>query len=596
MKRTLVLTVLVLAAVCTAALLPAVAAAESPSASPAAKSLIFKVGIGEDIDGVNPFSSWSSISWEGFRLNYNFLTWYDKNYKPTPDLATSWESSADGKTWTFKIRDGVKWHDGTPMTAKDIAFTYNYILDGELWAYIQYLEHVTKVEAPDDTTLVITSDRPNAGMLALYIPILPEHLWSKIPTDKAESIKDPPTVGTGPFMFDEVKKSKYVSMKANKDYFEGAPRIDEIYFQIYQSGDTLVQDYKAGNLDIAVFESPTFLRSVKNVPGSKAVAVSRIGFHELGFNTWTSPKSKGNPLLRDARIRQAVHYAIDKDKINAQSMDGQATVGTGVISPAAGDWHWQPTAAEAVTFDPAKAKQILEDAGYKDTDGDGIRETADGTKLSWRFDVMSAYQNDITAGKMIATWLKDVGIDAELNIADEGAFGDRVYDNADMDMFIWSWGGDIDPGFMLSCFTTTQILNWSDSEYGNPTYDDLFKQQAAAVDRAKRVEIVHQMQKLLYDEAPYIILWYNLDVQAYRADKWTGWQLVPPQGVGRPIWTFLRGTYQNVKPAAVVSQTSKGLSTGAIAGIIVAVVVVIGLVVWLVLRRRSGGRNQAEEI
>jgi peptide/nickel transport system substrate-binding protein len=596
MRRTLALTVLVLAAVCAAALLPAVAAAESPSASPAAESLIFKVGIGEDVDGVNPFRDYSSITWEAFRINYNFLTWYDENYKPTPDLAKSWNSSPDGKVWTFNIRKGVKWHDGTPMTARDIAFTYNYIIDNELWMYIQYFEHVTKVEATDDTTLVITSDRPNAGMLALYVPILPEHLWSKIPPAKADKIQDPPTVGTGPFMFNEVKKSKYVSMKANKEYFEGAPKIDEVYFQIYQSGDTLVQDYKAGHLDVAVFESPTFLRSVEGMPGSKGVAVSRIGFHQLGFNTWTSPKSKGNPLLRDVRIRQSVHWAIDKEKINAQSMDGLATVGTGVISPAAGDWHWQPTAAEAVTYDPAKAKQILEDAGYKDADGDGIRETADGTKLSWRFDVMSAYQNDITAGKMIAQWLKEVGIDAKLNIADEGAFGDRVYDNADMDMFIWSWGGDIDPGFMLSCFTTTQILNWSDSEYSNPVYDDLFKQQAAAVDRAQRVEIVHQMQKLLYDEAPYIILWYNLDVQAYRTDKWTGWQLVPPKGEGRPVWTFLRGTYQNVKPAAVVSQTSTGLSTGAIAGISAAAVVVLGLAVWLVLRRRGGGKDRAEEI
>jgi peptide/nickel transport system substrate-binding protein len=591
----MVLATVILSMLLLVAAVPALAAADSASPAPD-KELIFKVGIGEDVDGVNPFSSWSSISWEGFRQNYNFLTWYDKEYRPVPDLATSWETSADGKVWTFTIREGVTWHDGTPFTAKDIAFTYNYILKNELWAYIQYLEHVTKVEATDDTTLVITSDKPNAGMLALYIPILPEHLWKDIPPDKAETLTDPPVVGTGPFMFDEVKKSKYVTMKANKDYFEGAPTIDTLYFQIYQSGDTLVQDYKAGNLDIAVFETPTFLRSVENMEGSKAVAVDRIGFHELGFNCWTDKKSKGNPLLRDAKIRQAVHYAIDKEKINKQSMDGVATVGTGVISPADGDWHWQPAAGAEVTYDPEKAKQILEDAGYTDTDGDGIRETKDGTKLSWRFDVMSAYQNDITAAKMITTWHKDVGIEAELNIADEGAFGDRVYDNADHDMYIWSWGGDLDPGFMLSCFTTTQILNWSDSEYSNAEYDAMYGQQAAAVDRDQRVEIVHQMQEHLYNEAPYIILWYNVDVQAYRTDKWTGYELVPAKD-GRPVWTFLRGTYMNVKPvvATTAAEESGGLSTGAIVGIVIAVVVVVGGGLWLVLRRRGKG-DQAEEL
>ncbi len=590
MKRMLViLGTLLIAAF---ALAPAAVAAESPSP---AKDLAFRVGIGEDIDGVNPFTSWSSVTWEAFRLNYNFLTWYDEDYKPAPDLATEWEASDDGKVWTFTIREGATWHDGEPFTAGDIAFTYNYILDNELWAYIQYLEHVTEVVAPDDTTLVITSDEPNAGMLALYIPILPEHIWSEIPGDKVETLEDPPVVGTGPFMFDEIKKSRYVTMKANKDYFGGAPTIDTVYFQIYQSGDTLVQDYKAGNLDVAYFESPTFLRSVKDMEGSKAVAVDRIGFHELGFNCWDDAKSKGNPLLRDARIRQAFHWAMDKEQIVKQSMDGRATAGTGVISPAAGDWHWNPPEAQLVSYDPEKAKQILEDAGYTDSDGDGIRESAEGKKLSFRFDVMSAYQNDITAGKMIVQWLKDVGVELKLNIADEGAFGDRVYDNADMDVYIWSWGGDIDPGFMLSCFTSTQILNWSDCCYGSPVYDEMYREQAAAVDRDDRVEIVHKMQEHLYNEAPYIILWYNLDCEAYQADKWSGWELVP-KGDGRPVWTFLRGTYENVKPAvAATTGESGGLSGGAIVGIIVAAVVVVGAIVFFVLRRSKGG-PKAEEL
>ena len=109
---------------------------------------------------MNPFSSWSSVSWECFRLGYDFLTWYDADYRPAPDLATSWETSEDGLTWTFHIREGMKWQDGVPLTARDVAFTYDLILETRQPAYIQYLTGVTDVTATDDATLVITTRRP----------------------------------------------------------------------------------------------------------------------------------------------------------------------------------------------------------------------------------------------------------------------------------------------------------------------------------------------------------------------------------------------------------------------------------------------------
>jgi peptide/nickel transport system substrate-binding protein len=128
--------------------------------------------------------------------------------------------------------------------------------------------------------------------------------------------------------------------------------------------------------------------------------------------------------------------------------------------------------------------------------------------------------------------------------------------------------------------------------YSNPAYDALYKEQAAAVDRTKRLQIVHQMQQILYQQDPYIILWYNVDSEAYRTNKWTGWELVP-KGTGRPIMTFLRGTYINVKPVVAEAKTSGGIGSGAIAGIVVAAVVVCGAVVFVLIRRR---RPQSEEL
>ena len=120
------------------------AASSSPAASPSSDALVYRIGIAQDVvDGVNPFSSQSGIAWESFRLGYNFLTWYDTDYKPVPDAAETWETSADGLTWTFHLRPDLKWSDGRPLTARDVAFTYNLILKTQHWMYIQYLVGVT---------------------------------------------------------------------------------------------------------------------------------------------------------------------------------------------------------------------------------------------------------------------------------------------------------------------------------------------------------------------------------------------------------------------------------------------------------------------
>ena len=184
---------------------------------------------------------------------------------------------------------------------------------------------------------------------------------------------------------------------------------------------------------------------------------------------------------------------------------------------------------------------------------------------------------------MIASWCDDVGIKLRLDQMDEGAFGDEVYDNADDDMFIWSWRGDIDPGFMLSTFTTTQILNWGDSQYSDPEYDALLRAQAEALDPAgpttpRRAGVTDQMQPILYRDTPYVILWYNMNLQAFRTDKWTGYGTGADQGAGRrsstsrvtPTWTSGRGP-----PASRRRRAPSSWVDVLVAGAVVAVAVVM---------------------
>ncbi len=257
-----------------------------PRRRPSGK-LVYRLGITQGYDGFNPFAHWSGPTWDTFRLCYNFLTWYDEDYKPTPDLASEWSTSPDGKVWTFTIREGMKWSDGEPLTANDIAYTYNRILETEHWAYIQYLVGVQKVEAPDDATLVITCDKPNAGMLALYIPILPEHVWKDVADDDLENYKNIPLVGSGPFVLDEVKKDKWVKLVPNPDYPEelgGPPKLDEFWYIFSQNMDSMVQDYKAGNLEAIVDWPASYYEDLKSMAGTTVSKAPAIGFVELGFN------------------------------------------------------------------------------------------------------------------------------------------------------------------------------------------------------------------------------------------------------------------------------------------------------------------------
>jgi len=578
-----------------ALLLPATALATSPASSASASSqVVFRIGLQSDVDNMNPFSTYMTIPWECFRVGYNFLTWYDANYAPTPDLADPVPTVANGgvtdggRVWTFHIRPNVKWSDGVPLTANDIAYTYNRILRQKISFYLSYFTGVTKVEATDDHTLVITCSKPNAVMTALYVPILPEHVWSKVPDGKVDSYPNVPMVGSGPFQVTEVKNGKFVKMIRNpyyKDGFGKEPAVDEVLFNMYQTQDSLVADYKAGNLDAAIELDPGFYRSLKSVPGSTAVAAPGIGFHELGFNCYKSAKSKGNPLLRDVRIRQAINWAIDKKSIAAVAMENLAQVGTSLLSPVDTLYHWNVPTDQQYSFDPAKAAKILDDAGYK-IGANGVRVAPDGKPLKFRLAALNEYPMDITAAKKISGYLKDVGIATTLQIMDDTAFTSDNYDSANDDLFIWSWTADIDPNYILGVFTTGQILNNSDCEYSNPQYDKLYVEQAQAVDPAQRKQIIEQMQQILYRDSPYSILWYQVLIQAYRTDRWTGYSHVPQGTQGAAFRNLLRTTYVDLKPVSTATTTSAGSSTGVVVAIVLVALVVIAIVVFVVLRRR----------
>ncbi len=590
---------------------PAASAAGAAAASPAAGKVTYKVGWTRQPDNLNPFIGFESPAFEVWYLTYDSLVGYDpKTLSPmkgenSTGLATDWSVSPDGLTWTFKIRHNAKWSDGVPLTAKDVAFTYNYIVKNpdytsNLTAYTNLIKQATAI---DDHTVQFVCSKPKPDMTRHWVPILPEHIWSKIaPKSLKGYMNDPPYVGSGPYTCVEWKKNNYVHLVANPTWWGPKPTITDLYFTYYTNGDTMLQDIKAGTVDAAMNLVPTQIKQLQSDPNVKARAIATDAFDQLAFNCYTGP-SKGNPVLKDVKFRQALNYAIDKQKLVDIVMMGYTSPGTTIIPPNYyhnPDWHWEPPAGEAYTFDPEKAKQLLDAAGYKDTNGDGIREYK-GKPINLRLIARDESTGEQQEAKFIAGWFKDIGIKVTLSVMDSSTLSSTILNEEkgvltpDYDMFLWGWYLDYDPGSMLSYFTKAQIGNWSDSYWTDAEYEKLFKQQSVELDPNKRKAMIDRMQQILYEQSPYIVTDYQPDFEAYNTTKWKGYIQIPSPTGNTIIPPFGNGGYANyltIEPNTATTTAASGSGSGVwIAGGAVVVVVIIGA--FLLLRRR---RARAEEV
>ena len=579
------------------------AALASTSPSPAATTTLH-IGWLQEPDNLNPFIGIQGTDYMLWHLNYDFLVGFDaKTLEPRPELATKWSVSPDGKTWTFTIRSGEKWQDGQPVTARDVAFTFNYINKNQLLNLSAYTDGIVSAKAVSDTTVLVTTSAPKANMLKMVVPILPEHIWSKVSGKAATTTyqNSPPIIGDGPFQVVEWQKGKFVRLVANKDYWGGAPKVDQLVFQLYTNPDTMASDLKLGTLDGAIDVPMAQFKQLGTTPGITTNEGTSWRFTELAMNCSTSKYSKGNPVLRDVRVRQAINWAIDRAKVVSIAEQNYATVGSSLIVPYS-KFHWEPTADQAYAYDPNKANAMLDAAGYKDINGDGYRETPQGKKIDLRFYATTDAPDNQTAGKLIVSWLKNIGIKVTYTVIDSGALTDAQYNFVgnnyapDWDMFIWYWTQDVDPQFMLSIYTPAQSTGygWNDCLWTSPAYTKLNTLQSQTIDDAKRIPIAQQMQQLFYQGAGYAILTYPYQLEAYNSGKWQGWVHVPGDSSsaqrGAVLYSYNNiDTYRFVSARTTAAAPSSSSSTLLIVVIVAAVVVVLAAVLLL---RRSHGRSE----
>lgn len=506
-----------------------------------------RLGWSSEPDTMNPLTSYSSEALEVLSLIYDGLLGYDSKLGTGYELAQSFEYTDDGLGIVYHLRPNVTWHDGQPFTSADVKFTYDLIHDESLGAYSQWLTDMTSVDTPDDQTVVVNFSKPQAFNPGLTIPILPEHIWSGMSVDEIQKFANDTPVGTGPFTFVEWKVGESLTLQRNPDWWGNAPAAQRVVFVLYGNEDVMAQALEAGEVDILTEVPPTIWDGLQGVQDVKAVSLPSFSFHHIGFNVSTDPNSRGNPLLLDRTIRQALSYAVDRNQLVQLALAGHGRPGSVLLPPAFGDWQLQIPADQQMNGDPDRANQLLDDAGYVDTNGDGVRESPSGDPLEFRLIAIESTTVDVRAAELFRDAAAEVGIKLDLQTMDENTLGNTVYNtkDPDWDIFVWGWdSGVADPDYMLGIVLCSQIGGNNDVFYCNEDYDKRYDEQATTIDEAQRMSIVHDMQRQFYDDAAYIVMWYQDKLQAYRTDTWQGWVEIP----GGMVFNFTRDNYLLVRP------------------------------------------------
>jgi peptide/nickel transport system substrate-binding protein len=556
------------------------------------------IATSQEVDTFNPFKRRFVITYNTSMMTYETLVRMGTDYEPVPGLATEWEESEDGLTWTFTIREGAKWSDGEPLTAQDVAYTYGLLIENQAihdWN-IDFAGNLVSAEAPDDTTFVLTLAQPSPwDVLTREVFIVPEHVWSEFPDPSADDANQLPLVGSGPFQVTEYETDEFIRLEANEDYWDGAPGFDEVVFDYYAENDAAVAALEAKEVDIVSGLNPAQLGAlegqdgitVNNAQGRRYVSLT------INYNSVTQDGTEfgdGHPALKDPVVRQAMHMAIDKQALVDTVLDGNGQAATSIIPTIFEQYHWDG-GDDLLAFDIDAANALLDDAGYVRGE-DGIRTMPDtGERLSFRFYQHADNTDYATVVQFVSEWWAELGLEIKPEAIEQGSLNDLAY-LGEFDIAFSGWGVGPNPTEQLGMHTCAVLPTLTDgtersseNNYCNPEFDALHEQQKVESDPDARAELVRQQQALLYNDTPVIYLYYQNVVEAYNSDKITGLVLQPSEGgmiTGQQGYAW---AYASAQP--VGAEEDGGTPAWIWITVAAAAVVVIAGGVVFALRRRK---------
>lgn len=474
------------------------------------RSNAFVIALGDNIRTIDPIGSPSTeAASERLRtLMFNTLVKKNEQFDYVGELASDVNRSDDGLTFTFTLRDGVKFHDGRAFSSADAKYTLDLLLASNFAKSASFFEgtgqdkrsYIKAVDAPDPKTLVVTLNKPWVGLLSnlVAIPI--------IANDSYESQKTHP-MGTGPFKFINYDNSQQVcDLEAFAEYWEGAPKLQLVRVRVLPDMNQMQAELQAGRVDIAPMPtslSPDAVKRLEQDPNLQVKSFNGSNVVLLTINTTAPP-------LDNVKVRQAIAYGIDRQNMISNLLMGYGEVAHSIIPEES--WAYSP--GQTYSYDPAMAKRLLDEAGFRDPDGDGPR---------MRFDKPIRYgvSGSSIAGRnysvVVQNQLKEVGIPIEIQTYEGTTLFDEMR-RGNFHVAYSQWvGGNQDPIFYKDLFATSEIPTETRSarnrsRYSNPELDRLVEEAVNTFDRQRARELYVRIQEIVSRQVPVFPWWYQANI------------------------------------------------------------------------------------
>lgn len=502
----------------------------------------FTVAVAETPDTFNPTLSQGGLSEEFFLLCYDPLWRIDAAGEPVECLVEGWSLSNDQLTWTIRLKKGVTFCDeeGTELTSEDVAFSYELFREYSN-LYEGYFDGIRDIRCPDDYTVVISTEYVKGDLMYSPVPILPSFIWEDY-AFSPENYENAALIGTGPFVYDAAASGEdgWV-FRARADYHMDAANAATVFFASFSTVTSAARAVSAGEVDAAFGLTDVQLTTLEGVPG-----VELISAMQPQGDCWALVFNLQSDLFINSALRHAVEYCADREWILSMACGGAGETGSSYAVP--GNSYFAAPAG-VLSYDPDTALRTLQATGYSDPDGDGLLENAKDETLRITMYTSNRDSWAATAGTILANDLSEIGVKMNWKKTD-ASVEEACSDPDNWHMCLIDWRGDYNAVAAAMNFRNRmeELMGWNSA-----SFDSVLEQLRVAMDRETINALAGQLQSIVYNECPCVILAYSADVQVIANGAWTGYEEILAEAGGLFGMGFF-DTYMQVCPAETVSE------------------------------------------